>query len=159
MPAVQSDLSELQNTFNASDALQSAFASPALTRAELEACVSALANAMKLHDVTRGFLELLARKRRLNLFSAIITTFEAVLARRNGELMAEAVSATPLSDAHQKTLSAALGQATSKTVRLRTRADASLIGGVVIELGGKRIDASIKGKLERLRTALAAPNI
>ncbi len=83
-----------------------------------------------------------------------LDAFLALVAEKRGETTADVVSATPLSDAQQSALAQALSGAAGKTVHMKTSVDPELIGGIVVKLGSKMIDASLRSKLSRLRQSM-----
>ena len=77
-----------------------------------------------------------------------------MLADDRGEVTADVVSAVPLSDDQKQRLTATLAEKSGKTVKLNTRVDESLIGGMIVKLGSQMIDSSIKSKLASLQNAM-----
>ena len=84
----------------------------------------------------------------------MIQAFRADLARRRGEVSAEVASAAPLSDTQLSTLAEALDAATGKKVVISSKVDPSLIGGLVVKVGSRMIDTSLKTKLNSLKFAM-----
>src|SRR5690606_13522165 len=83
-----------------------------------------------------------------------IAALRAEHAREKGEVTAQVVSAQNMDDKQQAALAAALKSAIGKDVKLDLTEDPSIMGGLVITVGSKRIDSSIRSKLERLHRAL-----
>lgn len=102
----------------------------------------------------QGFLELLADNRRLPLLPDIAALFEQLRADGEQVVRATVTSANALSDGELESITAALRRRFGREVRVRTAVDPALIGGAVIDAGDLVIDGSLKGKLERLQTAL-----
>lgn len=84
----------------------------------------------------------------------MIAAFRAALAERRGELPADVVSATELSKDQLDTLTASLNEATGKSVVVSAKVDPSLIGGLVVKVGSRMIDTSLKTKLNSLKIAM-----
>ena len=84
----------------------------------------------------------------------MIRGFRAMVATHRGEMTAEIVSAQALSDGQATSLSAALKEAVGREVKLSRKVDASLIGGMVVRVGSRMIDTSLKTKLNGLRLAM-----
>jgi F-type H+-transporting ATPase subunit delta len=156
LDAVEADLRAVERAVEGSEALRQLVASPLIERQEKAAAFEALAQIMRLQPLTARFLAVLAHNRRLDQLFAAIKEFRALLAHARHVLAGELVSAQPLSAAHIKDVSTALAKRYGKQVTLSTSIDPSLIGGVVITLGDQRLDYSINGKLERLKTQLIA---
>ncbi len=108
-------------------------------------------------DISREgkqFVQVLARNKRLHLLSEISSQFEALRAQEQASLEVEVISAYPLDDAEQKRLIETLGRRFEREIRLTSRVDESLLGGVVIRAGDTVIDGSVRGKLEKLSESL-----
>jgi F-type H+-transporting ATPase subunit delta len=128
--------------------------SPVLSRTEQAKGVAALADKAGMQGVTRNFLGLAATNRRLFALPGVIDAFLERLAAKRGEISAEVVSAKPLSDVQADALAASLKQAMGKDVALEIRVDPGLIGGLVVRVGSRMIDNSIRTKLQRLQLAM-----
>ena len=102
-----------------------------------------------------NFLALLADNRRLPLLPEIAGLFDELHAEANRVVKAKVTSATELPAGELDGIKAALKKRFGREVEIETAVDASLIGGAVIDAGDVVIDGSLKGKLERLQTALA----
>jgi len=154
LDAVAGDLGALRSLLDESGDLRRLIRSPVLSREDQGRAVTAVAERAGFQELTVRFLGLLAHKRRLSVLPEIIAAYQAMLARHKGEISAELVSAVPLSEdqaqAVQEQLSASLGQ----TVRLSRAVDPGLLGGLVVRLGSRMIDASLRTKLQRLELAM-----
>lgn len=102
-----------------------------------------------------NFLALLADNRRLPLLPEIAGLFDELHAEANRVVKAKVTSATELPAGELDGIRIALKKRFGREVDIETAVDASLIGGAVIDAGDVVIDGSLKGKLERLQTALA----
>jgi F-type H+-transporting ATPase subunit delta len=154
LDAVADDLHRLRDMVHESADLARLIRSPVLSRDEQARALAALGERAGFHALTRQFLGLLAHKRRLFALSDVIAAYDAMLAEHRGEVGAEVVSAIPLSaeqlDSVQRQLAATIGQ----TVKLTTAVDPNLLGGLVVRVGSRMIDASIRTKLHQLELAL-----
>lgn len=99
-------------------------------------------------------VELLAEKDRLPLLPLIADAYAQADNDRLGILAAEAVTATPLDEAQAAALRAALQQSSGRQISLRARLDASLLGGLVVTLGGRTYDGSVRTQLATLKQRL-----
>jgi F-type H+-transporting ATPase subunit delta len=97
---------------------------------------------------------LLASKRRLFALSDIIRAYDSLVAKQKGEMSAQVTSARPLSDAETAELKSILRSKLSKDVNLETRVDPSLLGGLIVKVGSRMIDSSLRTKLNGLRMAM-----
>lgn len=153
---VLADLRALAAAARDSSDFAAVLSSPALTRDAQSAAVRAVAEAAKASPLTLNFLGVLALNRRLAALPAAAAAFEAAVAAHKGEITAEVTAAEPLTPAQIEAVSAGLKQALGKTVRVRALHDAALMGGLVVRVGSKLIDASVRAKLDRLSRALAS---
>ncbi|MDH4133499.1 MAG: F0F1 ATP synthase subunit delta [Gammaproteobacteria bacterium] len=108
----------------------------------------------KIETDGANFVRLLSENHRFALLPEIAELFEARRAEAEGRVEAEAISATALSDAQLKSISAALKKRLGREIDLTTRIDTTLLGGVVIRAGDLVIDGSVQGKLQLLATHL-----
>jgi F-type H+-transporting ATPase subunit delta len=107
-----------------------------------------------LCDLVRRFVGLVARNRRLSDLDAMIVAFLAELASRRGEVTAEVTSAQPLDAEQQAALVEGLRRSVGGTVRMNLTVDRGLIGGLVVKIGSRLFDGSLKSKLQRLQLAM-----
>lgn len=151
---VADDLINLRAAIQESADLRRLLSSPLLDRNEQARALAALVERMGLGRTVQSFVGLIARNRRLFALKAMIDEFLADFARRRGEVRAEVVSARPLSDAQHQRLIAELRRAIGGKVAADASVDASLIGGLVVRVGSRQIDTSLKTKLLRLQLAM-----
>lgn len=154
LDAVAADLRNLRQLIDESADLRRLIRSPVLGRAALGKAVAALAARAEFQPITANFLGLLARNRRLFALPDMITGFLAELARRRGEVTAEVTAAQALSSAQQEALGTQLRAAVGQKVAVDIRIDPSLLGGLMVKLGSRMVDASLKSKLHRLQLAM-----
>ena len=110
----------------------------------------------ELSDIVYSFLMLLVDKRRIGILEAIEEDFRALSNEARGIIIADVTTARAMGKSQQEKLTAKLASVTGKTVQLRLHEDESILGGVVVKIGDKRIDGSVTGKLESLRKELLA---
>ena len=106
-------------------------------------------------DLLRNFLLLLADKGRTGQLEEIAREFERLVAEHEGVIHAELTTAVELSDEEATKLLGQIEQASGRKVDATRRVDPDLIGGIVLQVGSHRLDASVRGRLERLRRQLA----
>ncbi len=107
-------------------------------------------------ELVRNFVRLLVEKGRAAELREIAAEFEALVAAREGVLDVELTTAHGLSDEEFGSIVDRIEQASGRKVQATRSIDPSLIGGLVLQAGSMRLDASVRGRLERLRTELAA---
>ena len=154
LDAVAGDLRELRAMLAASDDLLRLVRSPVLTRAEQGKAMAAIAADAKLSELTADFIGVVARNRRLFAVPAMIGAYLAKLAERRGEITAEVTAAQPLSDAQQNALGEQLRRVVGSRVTIDVRVDASLLGGMILKIGSRMVDGSLKGQLQRLQLSM-----
>ncbi len=151
---IAADLTKLSAMIEGSPDLARLLRSPLLSRQDLGRAIAALAEAAGLLPLTRRFLGLLARNRRLFALPAIIAAYRRHFAAKRGEVTAEIRAARPLSPAQREALAAAIRRIAGAKVEIDIAVDPALIGGFVVKLGSRLIDASIRTKLSKLQFAM-----
>ena len=102
-----------------------------------------------------NFLMLLVDKKRIGVFNEIYDIFTTLKNREQGILIADVTSAFPLTKKQQDALTKKLTTLTQRKIQIRTHKDASILGGLIVKIGDKRIDGSAAGRLAALRSSLA----
>lgn len=151
---VAADLRQLRDMLQASGDFLRLIRSPILSRDQQGKAVAALAERTGLSLLVRDFLAVVGRNRRLFAVPAMIEAFLANLAARRGEVTAQVTAARPLSEAQLGALSEQLHRSTGSKVTVDVQVDPGLIGGLVVKLGSRMVDGSIKSKLQRLQLAM-----
>jgi F-type H+-transporting ATPase subunit delta len=151
---VAADLRALKAMIGDSADLSRLVRSPVLSRAEQGRALAALAERAGLSPLVRDFLGVVARNRRLFAVPAMIEGYLARLAERRGEVTAEVTAAQPLSEAQLARLGEELRRAVGRRVAVEVKLDRALLGGLVVKLGSRMIDGSIRSRLARLQLAM-----
>ena len=151
---VATNLRELRAMLHASGDFLRLIRSPVLSRDQQAKAIGMVAERAGLSPLVRDFLAVVARNRRLFAVPAMIEAFLAKLAARRGEVTAEVFAAQPLSEAQLAALNEQLRRSIGSRVSVDVRVDPGLIGGLVVKLGSRMVDGSIKSKLQRLQLAM-----
>jgi F-type H+-transporting ATPase subunit delta len=151
---VRSDLDRFQAMIDESADLKRLIASPVFSAEEQSRAVSALAEKAGMQGLVANFLKVVAGNRRLFALPGIIRSFRAIYARHRGEVTAEVVSAHALSEAQEQELKSALKGVSGKDVLLDVSVDPSILGGLIVKIGSRQIDTSLRTKLSTLKLAL-----
>ena len=151
---VQTDLSGVKGLLSESVDLTRLIESPAISRDDQVKALTAVAQKAGAADLTTKFLGLIADKRRAFALPGIIDAYAALLADEKGEVQAEVASALPLTEAQAKDVQEKISKSVGKTVTMTQRVDPSLLGGLVVRVGSRMIDASLKTKLHQLELAM-----
>jgi F-type H+-transporting ATPase subunit delta len=107
-----------------------------------------------VHDIVRNFLRLLAEKGRIAEIEEIERELERLVAREQGQITVELTTAQELSDEEAREIVDQIAKASGRRIEATRRVDPDLIGGIVLQAGSFRIDASVRGRLNRLRQEL-----
>lgn len=153
--AVVKDMNGVAELVSANQDMRMLVESPAITWAEQTKAVTAVLEKGGADTLTVKFVGTVASNGRLHALSRIISAFLAEHARRRGEVSAEVISAVEMDDARRARVEQAVSKlAGSDKLSLSMRVDPSLIGGLVVRIGSRMIDTSIRTKLNRLETAM-----
>ncbi len=128
--------------------------SPVISRDQQSAGMDAVLKAAGAADLTRKLVLLLAKKRRLFILAAVIASFEQLLARHRGEIAADVTAARELSEPETAELKRILKDRLGREPRLTMHVDPALLGGIVLKVGSRMIDSSLRSKLEALRARM-----
>lgn len=154
LDAASADLQTLRGAIDASSDLKSFLSSPVYGADDQARAIAAIAEKAGLSPLTRNFLGLVAKNRRLFALEAMIAAFAARLAVHRGEVSAEAVSAAPLNDEQTRRLRGEIETIVGKAVNLSLRTDPDLLGGMIVKVGSTMIDSSLRTKLNRLKSVM-----
>jgi F-type H+-transporting ATPase subunit delta len=151
---VASDLRQLRAMLAASSDLSRLVRSPILTRSEQAKAIGALTERAGFSPLVRHFLAVVAKHRRLFAVPAMIEAYLAKLAERRGEVTAEVTAARALSEPQLALLSEQLRRSVGRRVSIDAKLDPGLVGGMIVKVGSRMIDSSLKSKLQRLQLAM-----
>lgn len=151
---VSNSLDKVKAALADSADLKAVTSSPLINRMEASKAIAATAQALKLDPLTTRFLGVLAKNGRLSQIGAIIRTFARLAAEHRGEITADVTSAFPLKDDQLAALKANLKARGGRDVAIDAKVDPSILGGIIVRLGSRMIDASIKTKLNNLALAM-----
>jgi F-type H+-transporting ATPase subunit delta len=148
-------LAAFQQMLGESADLRRLVESPVFSAAQQVKALDAVLSSAQIGGITANFVRLVATKRRLFALPGIIAAFQRLEERTKGVVRAEATVAAPLSPDQEDALRQALAATTGgKTVNLDVRTDASIIGGIIVKLGSRMVDSSLKTKLNSIRTRM-----
>lgn len=154
LKALEADVAALEAALSESADLRSLIASPIYSREDQGRAISAVAAKMGLSGIVANTLSLMAGKRRLFVLPQLLSVLRAKLAEEKGEVTAEVTAAQTLTKAQADKLAATLKARFGKDVKLNMAVDESLIGGLIVKVGSKMIDTSIRSKLAALQNAM-----
>ncbi len=151
---IASDADTLTAALNDSEAFRDLIHSPIYSREDQRQAIGALADRMGLSTTTGNTLRLMAQKRRLFVLRELARQLREMIARERGEITADVTAAQELSDEQREKLAGALKDAVGRDVNINLSVDESLIGGLVVKVGSKMIDTSIRSKLDSLKNSM-----
>lgn len=151
---VADDLRSVRTMLSESSDFQRVVRSPLVGRDEQAKAVMAVLERAGASPLTRNFVGLITRNRRLFALDGMASAFLRILAERRGEVTAEVSAAQPLSDEQTRALQDSLRQVVGGRVSVNLTVDPSLLGGLIVKIGSRLFDSSIRTKLQRLQIAL-----
>ena len=153
--AILSDLTGLKSLMSENAELNSAIQSPVYARSEQAKAIMAIMDKAGANSLTIKFLGAVADNGRVFALKQIIQAFAEEVARRNGQISAEVISAISLDSQRKKVVEDTVAKlAGSKNISLEMKVDPSLLGGLVVRIGSRLFDTSVKTKLNRLEAAM-----
>lgn len=154
LPALEKDVDALEAALADSADLQTLLTSPLYSREEQASAIAAVAKKMKLSESTSNVLALMASKRRLFVLPQLLSSLRTRIATHKGEVTAEVTSAKALTKAQTESLAKTLKAQIGADVKIKATVDESIIGGLIVKVGSKMIDTSIKSKLNALQNTM-----
>ena len=154
LPAVENDLDALAGALENSADFGEVISNPVYTRDQMVAAIGAISAKMGLTAEISNTLGLVASKRRLFVLPQMVAKVQEMIADEKGEVTAEVTAAKSLTKTQQEKLAKTLKASVGKDVKVNVAVDESLIGGLVVKVGSKMIDSSIKSKLSNLQNAM-----
>jgi F-type H+-transporting ATPase subunit delta len=153
--AVKADLEKFNALVTASPDLARLVRSPVFGAEEQTRALAAVLERAGIAGMTAKFLKVVASNRRLFAVRDMIKSYRTLVARWKGEVAAEVTVAEPLADNHLDALKSALKSVTGgKAIDLNVKVDPAIIGGLVVKLGSRMVDSSLRTKLNAIKQAM-----
>ncbi|MFA7588660.1 MAG: F0F1 ATP synthase subunit delta [Novosphingobium sp.] len=152
--AVEADLEKLGDALAQSGDLAALIRNPQIGRDAAAKAMDGVAGVLGLSALTRNFIGVLAGNRRLAALPDIVRAFAAIAAAARGEVSVEVTSAHALTDEQLSALAAKLKEREGKDVKIKTTVDPEILGGLVVRIGSRQIDSSIRTRLNSLANAM-----
>jgi F-type H+-transporting ATPase subunit delta len=147
-------LARFGSAIDQSDDLRRLVRSPVYSSEDQIGALEGVATELGLSGTTINFLKLSAKNRRLPALPDMIKAYATLLASSKGEIAGEVTSAETLSETQLNDLKAALKSSLGRDVALSTRVDSSILGGLIVKVGSRMMDNSLKTKLQTLKIAM-----
>jgi F-type H+-transporting ATPase subunit delta len=154
LDTVEADLNLLSALIDGSADLRRLVHSPVFSADEQQRAIGAVADRAGVGGTVGNVVRLMAKNRRLFALPGVIRGFMARLAAHRGEVSAEVVSARPLTEEQAAALEAALKESLGKEVAVEARVDPAILGGLIVRVGSRMIDGSIRSRLNSMKTQL-----
>ena len=151
---VEASVTSIGAALGQSDTLKALTTSPVVSRTDAAKAVSGIAASLRLDPLTANFLGVLAQNRRLGELANIVRAFTGMASAHRGEITAEVTSAHALDETQLKALKAQLKARTGRDVAVNLNVDPAILGGLVVKLGSRLFDSSIRTRLNTLATAM-----
>jgi F-type H+-transporting ATPase subunit delta len=152
--AIDADLEKFDGLVAESPDLARLVRSPVFSAEEQSKALSAVLAQVGIEGLAAKFLKLVTSNRRLFAVRPMIKDYRALVAAHKGEVRAEVAVAEPLSQSHSDAIKDALQAVTGKNVEVDLRVDPAIIGGLVVKLGSRMVDSSLRTKLNAIRHAM-----
>ncbi len=154
LDAVESDVRALVDIIDNSDELRSFLANPTFDRDSQNSAMMALLDKADAHLLLKNLIQLVIKNGRLSALYGVLQAFLMRAAEARGEVSAEAITAAPLNDEQQQRLRAEIEASIGKAVNLTLSTDPDLLGGMIVKVGSRMVDSSLRTKLNRLKLAM-----
>ncbi len=151
---VLNDLNDFLHSYYENSELQQFAKSQAISKNDKLAAMTKIVNAAKMDTISANFLRLIATKGRLPYVEDIILAYYDLVKKDRNVIEAEVTVAKPLTAEQEKTLSASLNEKFNKSVDMDIMVKPAILGGIIIKVGSKMIDNSLRTKLDNLKIAM-----
>ncbi|GJL98502.1 MAG: ATP synthase subunit delta [Methyloligella sp.] len=151
---VSGDLNKFKAMLEESTDLQRLVESPVFSAETQEQAIAALLKKADFGPITEKFFSVVTGNRRLDAITNIIRDFGKLLSDHRGEVTAEATSASELNEEQQTKLRAALKDIAGQDIELITKVDPAILGGLIVKIGSRQIDDSLRTKLNNMKTRM-----
>ncbi|MEZ4294280.1 MAG: F0F1 ATP synthase subunit delta [Polyangiaceae bacterium] len=155
LAAVSKQISAMADVLTGSEELRNVLANPLVDESAKEAILVDIGGKLGAGDIATRTLRVLAQNGRLAALPDIGRVLSRLVDEDSKTLRATVTSAGPLSDSYKSKLKAELEKVTGQKVEITLRTDAALVAGVVVQIGDRVIDGSVRAKLQRFREGLA----
>ncbi len=151
---IGAELAGFQTLINESADMKRFIESPVFSAEDQLRAVAAVLEKAGIAGLTANFIKVAAANRRLFAIPGMIKSYFQIVARNRGEISADVTSAHALTSAQENELKATLKSVTGKDVAINVTVDPSILGGLIVKVGSRQIDTSLRTKLSTLKLAL-----
>jgi F-type H+-transporting ATPase subunit delta len=154
IPAVEKDLGRFEKLLEGSEDLKRLVVSPVFSADDQSNAIDAILTKAKITGLVGNFIRVVAKNRRLSAMQDMLPAYRKLAALHRGEVTADVTVAQKLNAAQEKELKAALKSVVGKDVAINATVDPSILGGMIVKVGSRQIDTSLKTRLSSLKLAL-----
>ncbi len=154
LDAVAADLGTIRAALAESDDLRNLVRNPIFDRATQTSAMAAVLGALGVGALVANFVGVVTANRRLFALDGMALGFQRLLSRHRGEVVAQVTSARPLDEGQQASIAAELTAGMRTDVTVEERTDPHILGGLIVRIGSRMIDSSLRTKLQILRFAM-----
>lgn len=157
--SVEGQLNSLQGAMDTVGGLKEYLTLPVCSKEEKKSTLSGAFAEAGVDALVGNMIDTMIDNKRANYISRVVKAYNTIMAAQRGEVPCKVTSASPLSDDHLESLKDSLGKFLkgNEKLLLETATDDSLIGGMVVEIGDKRVDMSTATKIKKLKASLSLP--
>ncbi len=148
---VDNDLNQIETMLAESEELRYVVNSPVFSADDQNAALEGVLKSSRATDLTINLIKLLVKNRRLPVIGDIIIAYRTLVAQARGEVTAQVTTASELSDEHMTMLTESLKASLGKDVQIDAKVDPSLLGGLIVKVGSRMVDSSLRTKLGTLK--------
>ena len=148
---VSDDFAEMQKILEDATELRKLIQNPVISKKDQHSAISFILKRINASNIMQHFISVLIYNGRLGLLPAAIKAYFEMDKIYKGQVTAQVISAQTLAAQQIKDIEKSLGSQLKKTVKVEPKVDEAIIGGVIVKIGSKMLDASISGKLDKLK--------
>ncbi len=154
LDSVRDDLDRFDQLVRDNPDLERLVRSPVFTAEQQTRAIGTILDRAGIGGLAAKFLKLVSSNRRLFAVRDMVRAYRALMAKHKGEVTAQVTVAEPLNDARLAEIKTALRSITGKDVVVDVQVDASIIGGLIVKLGSRMVDSSLRTKLNAIKLAM-----
>ncbi len=151
LESVERDVQSLLDTLASHEEFSRIIKSPALSKEDAKNALVKILDSLGAGDAIKGLGTVLCKNRRAFALSATLKAFQDLVDIHKGIVNAEVISAIELSDTDKSSVASAVEEMVGSAVNINHKVDASIIGGLIVKVGSKMLDASVQTKLKKLK--------
>lgn len=148
---VGGDLASLADLAGSNKEFERFLKSSIISRRDQENALSAMLKKAKANQLTIKFVSTLAKNRRLGALKVVVSEYEKLILAHKGEVLANIISATPLTSSQVSGIEKSIAKALGHKVKVIVQVKEEILGGLIIKIGSKMLDGSVLSKLNRLQ--------